>query len=75
MYLTVCLLHDPGSIPDHGGVFQEIFPWLITCTSLYTVQGRPGRSEGRPLRKMLHEDYETPTEKPGLRRTKNKQGA
>ena len=25
MYLTVCPLHNPGSIPSYGGVFQEIF--------------------------------------------------
>jgi len=27
-----CLPHDPGSIPSHGGVFQEIFPCLITLS-------------------------------------------
>jgi len=32
MYLTVCLLHAPGSIPCHGGLVQGIFPWLITHT-------------------------------------------
>jgi len=30
MYFTVCPLRGPGSISDHGGVFQWIFPWLIT---------------------------------------------
>jgi len=25
MFLTVCSLLDPGSIPGHGGVFQGIF--------------------------------------------------
>ena len=29
MYLTVCPPRGPGSIPSHG-VFQGIFPWLIT---------------------------------------------
>jgi len=28
IYLTVCPLHGPGSIP--GRVFQGMFPWLIT---------------------------------------------
>ena len=39
-----------GSIPDYGGVFQGIFPWLITCAGLYTVQGVP-KSGVAPLGK------------------------
>jgi len=30
MDLTVRLPLGPGSVPGHGGVFQGIFPWLIT---------------------------------------------
>jgi len=30
MYLTVCRLCGPDSIPSRGGVFLGIFPWLIT---------------------------------------------
>ena len=30
MYLTVCPLRDPGSIPSHDVVFQGISPWPIT---------------------------------------------
>ena len=30
LYLTICPPCGLGSIPDRGGVFQEIFPWLIT---------------------------------------------
>jgi len=30
MYLTVCPFHGPGPIPDFRGVFQGIFPRLIT---------------------------------------------
>jgi len=30
MYLTVCPPHSPGSIHSLCGVFQGIFPWLIT---------------------------------------------
>ena len=31
----------PGLIPTHGGVFQEIFPWLITlCHPLLSQYGR-----------------------------------
>jgi len=26
MYLTICSLHDPGPIPDHGKVFRGFFP-------------------------------------------------
>jgi len=29
MYLTVCPLYVPGSIPGRGGVLQETFPLLI----------------------------------------------
>jgi len=32
MYLTVCPLRGPSSIPSRGGEFQEIFPWPITHT-------------------------------------------
>jgi len=31
MYLTLCP-HSRGSISGRGGVFQGIFPWLITNT-------------------------------------------
>jgi len=30
MYFTVCPLRGLGLIPSHSGVFQGIFPWLIT---------------------------------------------
>jgi len=35
MYLTVRLLGSPApsSIPNYGGVFQGIFPWLITFSA------------------------------------------
>jgi len=25
-------LRGPGSVPDRGGIFQGIYPWLITDT-------------------------------------------
>jgi len=41
MNLTVCLPHGPVSIPSHGGVFQGIFPWLITlCQPILIQRGR-----------------------------------
>jgi len=40
----------PG-YPDHGGVFQGIFPWLITCAALYIVQGETKEWSGAPLEK------------------------
>jgi len=41
MYFTVCALRGPGLIPDHGGVFQGIFPWLITlCQPVLSQRGR-----------------------------------
>jgi len=30
MHLIIRPLRGPGSISDCGGVFQNIFPWLIT---------------------------------------------
>jgi len=39
-YLSVCPLHGPDSIPDHGEVgevLQGIFPWLITRTRTHTL--------------------------------------
>ena len=30
-------LHDSGSIPSRGGVFQAIFPWLITCAAPWLI--------------------------------------
>jgi len=30
MYLTVCLLSGPGSIPGRGGIFRGVFPRPIT---------------------------------------------
>jgi len=36
-----CLPHGQGSIPSHGGVFQGIFPWLITlCQSVLSQRDR-----------------------------------
>jgi len=29
-YPHVCPLHGQGSVPGHGGVFQEIFPYPMT---------------------------------------------
>ena len=41
MNLTVYPPGGPGSIPSHGGVFQEIFLWLITLCQ--PVLSQPGR--------------------------------
>jgi len=43
MYLSVCFLCDPGLIPGRDGVFQGIFPWLITLCQTPP----PGHREGR----------------------------
>jgi len=42
MNLTVCPPScGPGSISSHGGVFQEIFLWLITlCQPVLSLLGR-----------------------------------
>ena len=41
MHLTVCLLCGPTSIPSRGGVFQRIFPWLITlCQPVLSQRGK-----------------------------------
>ena len=41
MNLTVCPPCGPGSIPGHGGVFQGIFPWLITlCQPVLSQRDR-----------------------------------
>ena len=41
MYLTVCPPCGPGSIPGHGGVFQAIFPRLITlCQPVMSLLDR-----------------------------------
>jgi len=61
MYLTVCPLRSPGSIPGRGVVLQEIFLWLITlCQPVLSQHGRKwlnpphwhhtscGHQEGRP---------------------------
>jgi len=29
MYLIICSLRGPGSVPGLGRIFQRIFPWLI----------------------------------------------
>jgi len=57
MYLTACPLCGLGSIPDHGGVFQGIFSWLIVTENSsifpqwhHTTCGQRG---GRP--KSNHE--------------------
>ena len=40
MNLTVCPPRGPGSIPSHAGVFQGIFPWLITlCQPALSQRG------------------------------------
>ena len=80
MYVTVHHPCDRGAIPDHGGVFQGIFPWLIMCAALYTVQRAPKSGAAPFWIKSLqsHEEHEMPTDQPGLRissvystRTKN----
>jgi len=41
IYLTVCPPRGPGSIPGHDGVFQGIFPWLITlCQPVLSQRGK-----------------------------------
>jgi len=35
-------------------VFQGIFPWLITCDALYTVQGVPTSRVARPWKKAFN---------------------
>jgi len=43
MNLTVCPPSGPGLIPDHGGVFQGLFSWLITlCQAALSQRGRNG---------------------------------
>ena len=55
MYLAVCPPCGPGSIPGHDGVFQGIFPWLITlCQPVLSHRGRkclylPSMAEVQPL--------------------------
>ena len=67
MNLTGCPPCGPGSIRER--VFQGIFPWLITCASLYTVQGVPKSGVAPPWKKcrQSHEDHEMPMDQPGLR--------
>jgi len=41
MNFTVCFPCGIGSIPSHSGVFQWIFPWLITlCQPDLSQRGR-----------------------------------
>jgi len=41
MNFTVCPPCDPGSTSSHGGVFQGVFPWLITlCQPGLSQRGR-----------------------------------
>jgi len=38
---SLSVLLGPGSIPNHSGVFQGIFPWLITlCQPILSQRGR-----------------------------------
>jgi len=39
--------------PAMAEYFQGIFLWLITCASLYTVQGKPKRKKAFSLMKIM----------------------
>jgi len=55
MNFTVCPPRRPGSIPSHGGVFQGIFPWLITLCNPISPQWHHTTPNPKP---------QTPTQSP-----------
>jgi len=45
MYLTICPLHGPGSIPDRGRVFQGIIPAWSHVLPFMPVYGEQKQNE------------------------------
>ena len=58
--------------PIMADYFQGIFPWLIPCTALYTVQGVPKSGVAPPLEKngQSYDLHEMSTDQPDLRQNK-----
>ena len=55
MYLTICPLHSPGSIPGHGGVFQGIFfpGWSHAGASRESLNDAPWETPSQRLSRSI----------------------